>query len=78
MKASVEVNITVQIDAGSSLSLGRHFLSILTYTIYEQQNASKASGVLVGSVKPITVNFTIKECKWIGLTLCDRTTAIES
>ena len=69
MKASVEVNITVQIDPGSRLSLGRHFLSIPTYTIYEQQNASNVSGVFVGSVKPITVNFTVKECKWIGLAL---------
>lgn len=62
MEASVEVNITVQIDPGSRLSLGRHFLSIPTHTIYEQQKASNASGVFVGSVKPITVNFTVKEC----------------
>ncbi|XP_068701761.1 uncharacterized protein [Montipora foliosa] len=58
LAASMEMNFTVQIDAGSKLSVGRHFLSIPTYTVYEQRNASQ---VFVSSVKPVTVNFTVRE-----------------
>lgn len=58
---SLEINITVQIDSRSELSTGRHFLAIPTYTMYEQRMADGAAKIFVGSVNPVTVNFTVKE-----------------
>ena len=63
----MEINITVQIDPGSTLSFGRHFLSIPTYIMYEQRMAGGASNKSVGSVMSVTVNFTVRESKWSGL-----------
>ena len=59
--ASMEINITVQIDPKSKLSVGRHFLSIPTHNIYEQRMAGGATKMSVGSVESVTVNFTVRE-----------------
>lgn len=61
--ASVEINITVQLDRESTLSVGRHFLTIPTFTMYEQRMANGATKMFVGSVEPVTVNFTVTEGK---------------
>ena len=59
--ASVEINITVQIDYESTLSVGKHFLTIPTFITYEQRMANGATKVYVGSVESVTVNFTARE-----------------
>ncbi|XP_020603965.1 titin-like [Orbicella faveolata] len=59
--ASVEINITVQIDHKSTLSVGRHFLTIPTFLMYEQRMANGATKIFVGSVESVTVNFTVRE-----------------
>lgn len=57
----MEINITVQLDRESTLSVGRHFLTIPTFTMYEQRTANGATKMFVGSVEPVTVNFTVTE-----------------
>ncbi|KAJ7327768.1 hypothetical protein OS493_026647 [Desmophyllum pertusum] len=59
--SSVEINITVQIDPESTLSVGQHFLTIPTFTMYEQRMADGSTKMLVGSVESVTVNFTVRE-----------------
>ena len=58
---SVEINITVQIDHESTLSVGRHFLTIPAFVMYEQRVANGAAKMFVGSVEPVTVSFTVRE-----------------
>lgn len=59
--SSMEINITVQIDPEGALSAGQHFLSVPSFTIYEQRMASNATKMFVGSIEVITVNFTVRE-----------------
>ena len=61
--ASTKINIRVQIDPGGELSAGHHFLTIPTYTMYEQRMAGSAAKIFVGSMESVTVNFTVKEGK---------------
>lgn len=63
LAASMKINITVQIDPGGELSAGHHFLTIPTYTMYEQRMAGSAAKIFVGSVESVTANFTVKEDK---------------
>ena len=63
LAASMKVNITVQIDPGGELSAEHHFLTIPTYTMYEQRMAGSAAKIFVGSVESVTANFTVKEGK---------------
>ena len=60
LAGSREINITVQIDPRRELSAGRHFLTIPTYTMYDQRMADEATKTFVGSVDPVTVNFTVE------------------
>lgn len=57
----MEINVTVQIDPESTLSVGRHFLTIPAFTMYEQRMANDATKMFVGSVESVTVNFTVRE-----------------
>ena len=57
----MEINITVQIDHESTLSVGRHFLTIPVFVMYEQRVANGAAKMFVGSVEWVTVNFTVIE-----------------
>ena len=57
----MEINITVQIDPERALSAGQHFLSVPSFTIYEQRMASNATKMFVGSIEAVTINFTVRE-----------------
>ena len=57
----MEINITVQIDHERKLSVGRHFLTIPAFVMYEQRMANGAAKMFVGSVESVTVNFTVRE-----------------
>ncbi|XP_078369723.1 uncharacterized protein LOC144653563 isoform X2 [Oculina patagonica] len=59
--ASMEINITVEIDPDSTLSVGQHFLSIPTFAVYEQRIANGGTKMFVGSAESVTVNFTVRE-----------------
>ena len=59
--ASMEINITVQIDPDSTLSVGQHFLTIPNFATYEQHVANGATKMFLGSAEPVTVNFTVRE-----------------
>ena len=59
--ASVEINITVQIDHERTLSVGRHFLTIPAFVMYEQLVVNGAVRMFVSSVESVTVNFTVRE-----------------
>ena len=56
-----EMNITLQIDPEGSLSVGRHFLTIVSYTIYKQRMPGGGSETIVGPVESVTVNFTVDD-----------------
>ena len=61
----MEINIIVQIDPESKLSTGGHFLSIPTYIMYEKRMPGDANEMFVGLIEAVTVNFTVKEGKYI-------------
>ena len=65
----MEINITVQIDPDSTLSVGQHFLSIPTFFLYEQRMGNGTAKMFVGSAESVTVSFTVREGTWTPLEL---------
>lgn len=59
--SSKQINITVQIDPKRVLSVGKYFLSVPSFILYEQRMASNAAKLFVGSIESVTLNFTVKE-----------------
>ncbi|PFX22649.1 titin-like [Stylophora pistillata] len=59
--SSKQINITVQIDPKRVLSVGKYFLSVPSFILYEQRMANDAAKMFVSSIQSVTINFTVRE-----------------